>query len=235
MSENTGQLAAALAKAQGEFPTIEKTSEANIPMKSGGSFKYCYADLAEILKTVTPTLSKFELAIHQTTTYTKESGLLLKTMLLHSSGEKLSGDYPLAIHEDARKMGAELTYARRYTITAMLGVQADDFDDEGAVQSTANRNVMHEIQKDVIATVKAAKPPEKVIKNYAPSARPDGDFTIRFGKHTGRTLNDLGTLEAGKYVEWLTQEAEKKNKPLEGQVLEFVQAYQRFASSPQKT
>lgn len=112
-----GPLYAALAKAQGEFPEIDKG-------KTGHGYKY--ADIADILRAVRPILSKNDLAVFQSL-----DGDKLVTTLAHGSGATLVSAYPLVQDGTGRmnniqRMGAALTYARRYALTALLGVAADE-------------------------------------------------------------------------------------------------------------
>lgn len=112
-----GQLYGALASAQGEFPEIPKT-------KQGHGYKY--AAMADILRAVRPILSKNGLAVFQSI-----SGDVLVTTLAHKGGATLVSQYPLVQDGTGRmnniqRMGAALTYARRYSLTALLGVAADE-------------------------------------------------------------------------------------------------------------
>ncbi|WP_412550261.1 ERF family protein [Shimia sp. MIT910701] len=114
---NMGPLYAALAKAQGEFPEIPKN-------KTGHGYKY--ADIADILRAVRPILSKNGLSIFQSI-----AGDKLETTLAHETGATLVSRYPLVQDGTGRmnniqKIGAALTYARRYSLTALLGVAADE-------------------------------------------------------------------------------------------------------------
>lgn len=124
-SPEIGDLADALAKAQGEFPTIEKTKTAD-----AGTFTYKYADIADVLAAVRPALSKHGLAFTQPTVV-EEGTIYIRTRLLHKSGQWQESDYPVASFAGAahQKIGAALTYARRYAGCAVLGVAAEeDFD-----------------------------------------------------------------------------------------------------------
>lgn len=135
MSEETTDKAAALfsalAKAQGEFKPIEKNREVEITMRSGGKFKFRYADLEEILSKTRPALSANGLALIQRMEPT-ESGALVHCDLMHAAGGILSSSHllPKYADDDIKGFGALITYHRRYLVTAMLGVAADDDLDE---------------------------------------------------------------------------------------------------------
>ena len=131
-SETIGAIAAALAKAQGELANPEKslvaTVRASNPRESDQTFRY--ASLSSGLDIVRKTLGKHEIATVQTTAMDSEGGLIrLTTVLAHSSGEWLSSEWPVcAMSETAspRRMGAALTYARRYALFTLVGIAGED-------------------------------------------------------------------------------------------------------------
>jgi len=123
-SESIAQLAAALAKAQGELVNPEKSLTATIreggPRGSGKTFRY--ASLSSGLDIVRKTLGQHEIAAVQTTSIDAVSGIIkLTTMLAHASGEWIASDWPVCPVSDTatpHRMGAALTYARRYALLA---------------------------------------------------------------------------------------------------------------------
>ena len=131
-SESIGAIAAALAKAQAELTNPEKSLTATLPAGSPGEADrtFRYAPLASGLDIVRKCLGRHEIAVVQTTAIDHEAGLVrLTTMLAHASGEWLSSDWPVcAIAETAspHRMGAALTYARRYALFAIVGIAGED-------------------------------------------------------------------------------------------------------------
>ena len=131
-SETIGAIAAALAKAQAELTNPEKalvaTIRASNPREKDQTFRY--AALSSGLDIVRKTLGGHEIATVQTTAIDGEAGLIrLTTTLAHSSGEWLSSEWPVcAISETAtpRRMGAALTYARRYALFTLVGIAGED-------------------------------------------------------------------------------------------------------------
>jgi ERF superfamily len=131
-SETIGAIAAALAKAQAELTNPEKSLTATIrasnPRDHDQTFRY--AALSSGLDIVRKTLGGHEIATVQTTAIDKETGLIrLTTTLAHSSGEWLSSEWPVCpIAETAapRRMGAALTYARRYALFTLVGIAGED-------------------------------------------------------------------------------------------------------------
>ncbi len=131
MEPTTGKLAEALAKAQAEFKPIKKDKTAKVRMKAGGEYSYSYADLSLVIDATKEALSRNGLAVTQPIEFQGDR-LVLHTKLLHSSGETESCFWPLPpAHTPAQEMGSALTYARRYSISAILGVAPED-DDDGA-------------------------------------------------------------------------------------------------------
>ena len=131
-SDTIGAIAAALAKAQAELTNPVKSLTATIPAlfprETDRTFRY--APLAAGLEIVRKCLGQHEIAVVQTTTTEKETGLIqLTTTLAHSSGEWMSSDWPVCpVSETAapHRMGAALTYARRYSLFALVGIAGED-------------------------------------------------------------------------------------------------------------
>ena len=142
-SETIGAIAAALAKAQAELTNPEKSLTATIramnPRDHDQTFRY--ATLSSGLDIVRKALGGHEIATVQITAIDKEAGLIsLTTTLAHSSGEWLSSEWPVcAVSETAapRRMGAALTYARRYALFTLVGIAGeDDLDAPDLVEDT---------------------------------------------------------------------------------------------------
>src|ERR1700680_697184 len=131
-SETIGAIAAALAKAQGELTNQEKALTATIrsPFTRESDPTFPYASLASGLDIVRKSLGQHEIATVQTTAIDQDSGQIrLTTLLAHASGERLSSDWPVCpISETAapHRMGAALTYARRYALFALVGIAGED-------------------------------------------------------------------------------------------------------------
>jgi hypothetical protein len=131
-SETIGSIASALAKAQGELANPEKSLTATIratnPRERDRTFRY--AALSSGLDIVRKALGAQEIATVQTTAIDNEAGLIrLTTTLAHSSGEWLASEWPVCpISETAapRRMGAALTYARRYALFTLVGIAGED-------------------------------------------------------------------------------------------------------------
>jgi hypothetical protein len=131
-SDRIGALAAALAKAQAEIANPEKSLTATIvsPFPREGSRSFRYAPLSSGLDLVRKCLGQHEIATVQTTAIDRDSGLIrLTTTLVHASGEWVSSDWPVCpVSETAapHRLGAALTYARRYALFTLVGIAGED-------------------------------------------------------------------------------------------------------------
>ena len=131
-SDTIATIAAALAKAQVELTNPEKSLVATIrspfPREADRTFRY--APLSSGLDIVRKSLGRHEIATIQSTEIDKEAGLLrLTTILAHSSGEWVSSEWPVCQISDiasALRMGAALTYARRYALFTLVGIAGED-------------------------------------------------------------------------------------------------------------
>ena len=145
-SETLGELGKALAEAQSEFPTIPKTKTVEVRTHDGKSYKYSYADLADILKVIVPITSKHGLSVVQIPIVSNRGNTLI-TRLLHSSGEWIESELPLRQQRDgAQALGSALTYMRRYALSSMLNI-ATDVDDDGQIADTDHVGAEPQVQK----------------------------------------------------------------------------------------
>jgi ERF superfamily len=131
-SESVAALASALAKAQAELVNPEKSLTAAIRTGRAGEGErtFRYAPLSSGLDIVRKTLGQHEIATVQTTAIDQAAGIVnLTTMLAHASGEWIASDWPVcAVAETAnpQRMGAALTYARRYALFTLVGIAGED-------------------------------------------------------------------------------------------------------------
>lgn len=138
MTETNG-LAQALATLMTKLPEIKKVSEAKVETKGGGSYKYTYADLAQISRVLLPILGECGLSFIAKPTMTDDGRMVLAYKLLHTSGASEDGQYPLPTGGTPQSMGSAITYARRYCLCAVTGVAPEDDDDGAAAEAEARR------------------------------------------------------------------------------------------------
>lgn len=123
-------LATALAKAQAECQNV-------VMNKTNPHFRSRYADLSAVRDAVIPIFTKHGLSIIQCPTADADTGFHLETRLLHSSGEEMVWRFPLP--GDVSKMqviGSAISYARRYTLSAVAAVASEEDDDGNASTAT---------------------------------------------------------------------------------------------------
>jgi hypothetical protein len=131
-SPSIAALAAALAKAQIELANPEKSLIGTIESQGGEGVarQFRYAPLSRGLEIVRKTLGQHEIATVQTTAIDQATGIInLTTVLAHSSGEWIASDWPvcpIAETEQPHRMGAALTYARRYALFTLVGIAGED-------------------------------------------------------------------------------------------------------------
>jgi hypothetical protein len=123
-SPNIGTLAGALAKAQGEFGPVSKDRTVEVRTKDGGKYTFSYATLDSVLSATRPALAKHGLALFSTIVAGR-----IRTLLVHESGEWMASIIGLGETQRLQELGSEITYLRRYCVSAMLGVAADEDDD----------------------------------------------------------------------------------------------------------
>src|SRR4051794_28542904 len=186
-SETIGAIAGALAKAQIELQNPEKSLTATIhspfPREANRSFRY--ASLSTGLDLVRKSLGRHEIATVQTTSIDEAAGLIrLTTTLAHSSGEWVSSDWPVCpVSETAapHRMGAALTYARRYALFTLVGIAGEDDLDAPDLNGGMGGALPHAARSDepgphVSSAQKPTSPPDAEILaslSPTPTAAPD--------------------------------------------------------------
>jgi hypothetical protein len=122
-SESIAQLAAAFTKAQATIEAAKKDSD-------NPFFKSKYADLSEVWRVVRDAFAPHGLSVIQLPETAEDGSVTLTTTLLHESGEWLAGTMPVRVaKDDPQGVGSGITYARRYALSGLCGVVADEDDD----------------------------------------------------------------------------------------------------------
>lgn len=127
-SEHIGELMSALAKAQSEFGSFEKTQTAN-----AGKYSYEFETLADVLRSVRPSLSKHGIAVMQFPFTTTPTSVLVRTMLAHGDQWIYSDITTAVASADPQSIGSGISYLRRYALKSILGLAAENDDDDGAM------------------------------------------------------------------------------------------------------
>ena len=197
-SHSVGALAAALAKAQAEIQNPEKSLTATIvsPFPREGVRSFRYAPLSSGLDLVRKCLGQHEIATVQTTAIDQDNGLIrLTTTLVHASGEWVSSDWPVCpVSETAapHRLGAALTYARRYALFTLVGIAGeDDLDAPDLVPAVAAHPSLPQVSS---GPVPAAAKRSRTDKPNAPQLTPDASEKLR--QQLMSELEQLGDGEA---------------------------------------
>lgn len=133
-SDQLDQLFAALSTAQGAFADITKDKTAD-----AGKYKYAYADLADVVQGTKAALTANGLAVTQLVHGQASGSIKVTTILGHKSGQFIGDEWEIpASGLDMQRLGGLITYARRYSYTAILGIAADT-DDDGKQASASQR------------------------------------------------------------------------------------------------
>lgn len=147
-SESIKELASALSRVQSEIHSAEKDGE-------NPFFHSSYATLTSVWKAAREPLTKNGLCVIQTTGYSEiAKTTYLITTLAHSSGEWIRGEYLInPTKNDPQGLGAAISYARRYTLSAIIGITQEDDDAESAVIRTPREEAKWTPKVTPISTV----------------------------------------------------------------------------------
>jgi hypothetical protein len=218
-SSSIANLAAALAKAQIALVNPEKSLVATIRRggASGSEQTFRYAPLSSGLEIVRKTLGEHEIATVQTTAIDQSAGIInLTTVLAHSSGEWIASDWPVcSIGETAtpHRVGAALTYARRYALFTLVGIAGEDDLDAPDLQSPTDQAVeppRSAGQGD--GRLNGGAAPGRDRKSYVveakPILRPAESAELR-----ERLLAEVGGLASGEdAAHWARRSLSRKNR-----------------------
>ena len=226
-SETIGAIAAALANAQAELTNPEKSLVATIKASSyrDQDQTFRYAALSSGLDIVRKALGGHEIATVQTTAIDNEAGLIrLTTTLAHASGEWLSSEWPVCPLADTaapRRMGAALTYARRYALFTLVGIAGEDDLDAPDLAEGARTNPADTADTDGVAArltppaaveerppvMSAARRPEKLVRPARAVLGTEQSAALR-----ERLLASLGQLQSpDEAADWAHANLPAKN------------------------
>ncbi len=197
-SDQINELASALAKAQVGFKPIKKNRTAKI-FSPKGSYEYQYADLADIIEAVTPSLSLNGLSVVQPVEI-DDAGGSVATHLVHESGQYIVSSCRFALGDRMQETGARITYLRRYALSGMLGVASEDDTDLSDSATEKNQKAVKPDvpvtpQKSIVGDPGKSTPVLKVDPSHASKAIPPKDTPS--AEHTR-----LRVLEAAKKAGW---------------------------------
>ena len=171
----------AFVAAQAEMPPIPKNKTVQT-----NNFSYSYADLPDILDAVRPVLVKHGLGIGQTVEASGPGTVAVTTRIYHSAGHaETFGPLTLPAGSNAQSAGSAITYARRYSLCAALGIAADE-DDDGALAKTSPEARRPQTSKPQTgAEVSGAPSEEGGSEKATPASSPDPSSSVKSGGGVG--------------------------------------------------
>lgn len=151
-SESTTKLDSSLAKAQGQIQTAHKD-------KINPAFRSKYADITAVWDACREALAKHEISVTQWPIHTEGNRVHLITRIAHA-GEWMQGEFSIPVGKpDAHGYGSAVTYAKRFALSAALGIVSDDeVDDDGNAASQTNRNAPRVEEKRIVKATPATAP-----------------------------------------------------------------------------
>lgn len=229
-SENLTELAKALVEAQKEMKNA--TKDAVNPF-----FKSQYADLNSVINACRDTLNRHGIAVTQTMELQGEK-TCLNTTLLHVSGQWIGSSLPLnPVKNDPQSMGSNISYARRYSLQAIVCIGAEDDDGQTATvkshQSIPTQPSLpqQEDLRDQFDRLKEANRNDFGSNDFETFT---DKYKVPFGKkYYGRTLDEMGPDNVRSYAEYLQNTSAKEGKPLGRQAGEFVEKAESYLKNHQ--
>lgn len=170
MSAEISEISAALSAFQGDIKQPKLTKEVKVKTKTGGEYKFKYADLSACVEAASPMLKAHGLAVTQLV-----SNHTLHTLLTHKSGQWFRSELPIGQVADYQALGSAITYLKRYSYCAILGIVADTDDDANAACGN-----LAEFSTPKKTATKKAKEPTPAAKDPEPQVAPmsASDFDV---------------------------------------------------------
>jgi ERF superfamily len=192
MSTASTGLMGALLAFQAEAPTLQKNATAKVTSKkTGQSFTYAYLSLDALMDAVLPELSKCGL-VWMTFPAVLDGKAALTYRLVHaSSGEEVGGSMPLMCEtQDPQVLGSAITYARRYSMMAVLGLAANEDDDAKRAAKRARRT------QSTTSRLLTDQERSKVVRAITEAGYDEDGLQTILGAVGAETVEDLTTAQA---------------------------------------
>lgn len=207
-SETITKLAESLSKFQ---------SAVTMPSKNRNNFfGRKYADLGAIFAAIQNPLADQGLSITQPISFTQEGKLIIETYLLHTSGEWIASTYPVnPVKDDPQSMGSAITYARRYSISSLLGIASEDDDDANEATNLIQRQ---KTSKKPAPTATKTSSEDNVVSKSTTEPPATGNYYQNSKKTDGENPpkayqpKDWGEFFAHAYNKWHVTSGQIANK-----------------------
>lgn len=191
-SESINEIAAALSKAQSEFPPITRNRTVTV-RSDKGNYSFDYATLDHIIELTKDARAKNGLSISWAC-HVDQGGLVIAGRLMHSSGQWIEGELPVPASETlkAQQMGSALTYRKRYILDQLLGISASEDDDANSEEGN------HSTGKERPPAKKAPAQPAAASEAWPPAegsiTRPAAPAPAQGAKPTSLSDGDVSEL-----------------------------------------
>ena len=199
------QLVSALTLAQKDLKAVDRNRGVTVDTRAGGSYSFKYATLDHVIEHVRPALTANNLWFAQLMRQGHDGSFVLETRLMHNSGQWIASQTPLIVDQHAgnQQFGSSLTFMRRYALTSLLGIAAEDDDDANAADGNAIAKVEDRKPKapkeDVISTGggTAIKPPSGPPRRLPVGELTDGALDwVNWGKTIIAEMRNSQTSES---------------------------------------
>lgn len=209
-SDSIKELATALSKVQASVKKAIRNC--NNPF-----FKSKYADLESVWDACRDALTSNGFSVAQMLGQTPDGKPSLTTILAHSSGEFYQTEAPLPVAKGgAQDIGSAVTYFKRFQLSALVGIADQDDDD---AESTTEK------ETNPASPRKMAR--EMKVKQQEIADNP-GQYVPTFGKYKGMPLESIPAIDVSGYIAYIENKAQRDDKPLQGQVLEFIKNANKY-------
>lgn len=206
-SEQINELVKALVKVQSRLQAVEKDAE-------NPHFRSKYSTLSASWDACRELLSENGLAVIQTTEV--EPSPVLVTTLFHVSGQWIRGEYPLnPVKNDPQSLAGAVSYSRRYSLQAIVGLSSKDDDGEDAMNRDNKDKGKESLKPGVHGN--------KILTNVALE-----DYRIPFGTNKDKSLWDVPVGDLLRLCDWLEKKAKSEKKPVSGAGKEYIERVEEF-------
>lgn len=209
-SAHIDKISPAFVAAQKKLKPVLKDKHVDMTLKSGRRVKYSYADFDSVSEEVKSAYNSEGIGVLQTETET-DIGILVGTMLLHSSGQWFYAETHMN-KGTAQDAASGFTYGKRYSLSGMAGLSTEA-DDDGSAASDGKSPDNEKSNLDPFTK-----------KQFVPtgSKLQGGDYVIKFGKLDKKKVKDIPDEDLTNYASYLHRSAKESGKPLSPLAKEFL-------------
>jgi hypothetical protein len=215
-SDSIKDLATALSSAQSEIRGAIKDAE-------NPFFKSSYADLESIWESCREIITTHGLSVTQLPTMTDDGKYpALETTLMHSSGQWISGKIALnPVKPDPQSMGSAISYMRRYSLAAVLGIYQKDDDGEAAMGRRKEPAQNYPSRSEDVTSI-------TTVMSHALNAADPEEMYVPFGKNKGRKIKDIGRLQIEDDLKYWNKRLAEEGKMPTGALANYLAAISAY-------